>query len=262
MDRARDNVSPSILASALLHGLVLAAALIYWPQASKPLTIGNVVPVGIVTEGPPDLRPALFSPEAIPAATPEPVPEAPPAPAAPERTATPSPAPVASTPNAKPTTGKPKPATAAAPGLDLDALASALTGGGSASGSRSSSAAQGPARAEAAVRARPTAGAGTGLTATAMADLAAPLERLWNPNCKVEGGANVDLVVAATLAPSGYLVGAPEVTQGLTADPITQAAATRAVSAFRRAEPFQVPPDFRQQRISFRFNARSACARR
>jgi hypothetical protein len=261
MDRARDTHGPSLLASALLHVAVLAAALIYWPKTSKPLTIGNVVPVGIVAEGPQDLRPALFSPEPVPAATPDPSPDAPIPPAAPDRASVPSPAPLAATPSAKTAAQKPK-ASAAAPGLDLDALAHALTGGGGASGGQKSSAAMGPARAETAVQARPTIGAGAGLTASAMADLASPLERLWNPNCEVEGGANVDLVVAATLAASGYLVGAPEVTQGLTADPITQAAAARAVSAFRRAEPFHVPPDFRQQRISFRFNARTACAHR
>ena len=46
------NRSPAILASGLLHGLALAAALISWPHKDRPIDLGTAVPVNIVTQGP------------------------------------------------------------------------------------------------------------------------------------------------------------------------------------------------------------------
>ncbi|MEI9965142.1 MAG: hypothetical protein WDM92_10970 [Caulobacteraceae bacterium] len=82
MARRRTNLSPAFAASALAHAGIIAAALIAWPWLSKPLKLGEVVPVTLVTSGPPAaLAPAVKAPEPAPAEAEEPTPEAPPEPA-------------------------------------------------------------------------------------------------------------------------------------------------------------------------------------
>ena len=60
MARRDANYSPSLIVSALAHAAVIAATLVAWPWLSKPLKIGNVVPVTLVANGPPaDMAPAV-----------------------------------------------------------------------------------------------------------------------------------------------------------------------------------------------------------
>lgn len=247
MHATRDSFGPAVLASLAFHALLLTGMLMVWPQLSKPMVLGVVVPVQLVADAPaPAPQPA---PEAVPI-TDAPIESAEIAPVAPPNPPTdltviePPLAKVAPRPHRTPT--KPR-------GLDLDALADVIQSATRASPERSVASHKPD-------TATGLQGSGRGVSAAAMADLAAPLERLWNPNCEVEGGANVDLVVSAVIASSGYLVGDPKVLKGVTADPITQAAATRAISAMRRAQPFRVPSDFGQQAVTFRLNARNACA--
>ena len=107
MARERSEFSGAMVASALLHAGIFAAALIAWPWDRK-LPIGAAVPVNIVANAPStDLAPAEQGPEESPAQTEEPVPDAPTPPAAPEPT--PQPVPTPPKPAAKPTPPAPAP---------------------------------------------------------------------------------------------------------------------------------------------------------
>ena len=86
MAGARNERAPALLASALVHAALLAAALIVLPHAAKEMQLGKAVPVTIVTSGPPaELAPAVQAPEPAPAQTPEPGPARGPAPPGPTR---------------------------------------------------------------------------------------------------------------------------------------------------------------------------------
>ncbi|PXA89222.1 cell envelope biogenesis protein TolA, partial [Caulobacter sp. D5] len=46
MREERNNLSPALIGSVVLHGLVVAAVMIGWPwKTSKPIVIGESVPV-------------------------------------------------------------------------------------------------------------------------------------------------------------------------------------------------------------------------
>ncbi|MET0337748.1 MAG: energy transducer TonB [Caulobacter sp.] len=274
MVRERSNRTPFLAGSLILHAAVIGSFFVSWPWMTKKMVVASV-PVTIVAEGPTNVRPAVQGPEDLPAQTENPVPDATPEPAAPPAPV-PEPAPPTPAPKAaqKPVPQKPAPTPApqkpqpqkpnqAKPkedAFDLDALAASINKGRKPAGRPNSNAQRGPNRAETAVEARPAAGAATGMTASQLATVGAQLERLWNPNCEVEGGRDVALTVSATISSTGQLVGQPRVIKGMNSNPITQAAATRAISAFGRAAPFSVPPGFRQQEIGFNFNAKSACS--
>ena len=261
--RTETNRTPAILASGLLHGLALAAALIAWPHKDRPVDLGTAVPVNIVTQGPvANIRPAEQGVEDVEALTEDPVPEAPPEPAPP----TPAPAPTPPTPAAKPApTPKAsavptKPAAKPAPAFDLDALAATVAKRAAAGGARSN-AARGPARQETAVQARPAVGAANAMVGSALGVLAAELQRRWNPNCEVEGGSSVDIRVGFRLIQGGRIVGDVESSGATASDPVVKAASDRAVRAVRAAAPFDsLPPELFGQKIVVNFNAQKACA--
>lgn len=265
--RERAQMAPSLAASALLHGGVLVAALVSWPWLSKPIQMGASVPVTIVAEAPvTNVRPAEQAPVEQTAQTEDPVPDAPV-----ETVAPPQPEPTPAPPKAAPPP-PPKPAPQPTPkkppppqkkqqeeSFDLDALAASIKPKGG--GKPKSSAPKGANRPETSVDARPAAGAATGLAANALASIGADLERRWNPNCAVEGGADVNLTVQVVLTAQGRVVGRPQVIRGMKADAVTQAAATRAIAAIRQAEPFEsVPPEFAGEKLNLNFNARRACS--
>lgn len=285
MTRAQPDYRRSMAGSVLLHGAVLAAALISWPW-SRDIKIGTVVPVTIRTNADTtDLRAAIQAdrPEAaqteapVPDApaemvspAPEPVPQPAPAPApAPRPTPAPAPTPKpattppakaapAKTPAPKTPPAKSAPATKADKGLDLDALAASLAKSTKSSGASRSSAAKGASRAETATEARPSAGSGN--SAAALTGLADELQRLWNPNCDVEGGRDVRIKLRFTLASGGQVKGKVQVV-GAPADPVAQAAADRAVRAVYGAAPFRaLPRELYNVPINVNFNARTACS--
>jgi outer membrane biosynthesis protein TonB len=258
------NLSPAILASGLLHGLALAAALIAWPHKDRLIDLGSAVPVNIVTQGPvANIRPAEQGIEDVEAQTEDPVPEAPPTPAAP--TPAPAPTPPAPTPKAaavppKPTSAPTKPAAKPAPAFDLDALAATVAKRAAAGGARSN-AARGPARQETAVQARPAVGASNAMIGSALGVLAAELQRRWNPNCEVEGGSSVDIKVGFRLIQGGRIAGDVESSGATATDPVVKAASDRAVRAVRQAAPFEsLPQELFGQKIVVNFNAKQACA--
>ena len=292
----RNNTSPALVGSVILHGLVVAAILVGLPsKPPKPIIIGESVPVTLVTEGPTNVRPALEAPQDQVAQTEDPVPEADPQPPAPVPAPTPTPAPAppkptpTPTPTPKPPTPKPptppKPAKPAKPEPDFFAsLEKTLAKTPRAAGRVVANAAKGPTRSETATQARPGAGAMTGLQAAAIAGMKDEIQRRWNPNCEVEGGASVQVRVGFKLLPSGRII--DKVTADIltgggavgrvtstgqsssntvtgAVDSMTQAAAERAIRAVYQSAPFEgLPPDYYGQQLNLNFKARDACAAR
>lgn len=277
---------PALAASAALHALVLLSGLIAWPWLSKPLHVGDVVPVTLVTSADEsNMRAAVAAPTPAPAQTETPDVQAPAAAVAPEPAPTPEPAPKAVQPPPKPTPTpvkpapakpapsptptpakaqvKPPPAKPTPSTFDPDAVLASLAKPTRATGAQRSSAARGPSRPETAVVARVAVGAGDAVSANALSALAGELQRLWNPNCDVEGGSDVNIKVGFRLDPSGRLIGAPESSQESATDPVVRAASDRAKRAVNQGAPFDsLPPTLYGPKIVVNFNARQACANR
>ncbi|MET3666999.1 energy transducer TonB [Caulobacter sp. 1776] len=270
MSARRDNaVSPGLLGSIALHGAVAALIVFGLPwTSSKPITIGESVPVTIVTEGPTNVRPAEEAPEDQTALTPDPVPEATPQPPAP--TPAPTPTPAAAPPKPTPV---PKPAPTPTPTKPtqqkksddfFSSLEASIAKTKKATGKPTANAAPGAARQETATQARPGAGAMTGLQAAAIAGMKDEIQRRWNPNCEVEGGSDVQVKVTFKLATGGRIVG--QVTAGgaeNSPNSTVKAAADRAIRAVYQSAPFEgLPPDYYGQALNLNFKARDACAAR
>lgn len=267
----KTNFSPALIGSVGLHALVVAAILIGPWTPSKPVIIGESVPVTIVTDGPTNVRPAIEAPEDQTAQTETPTPEADPQPPAPVPAPTPTPAPAppkaapTPTPTPKPPTPKPPTPKPAKPEPDFFAsLEKTLAKTPKATGKPVANAPKGPTRPETATQARPGAGAMTGLQAAAIAGMKDEIQRRWNPNCEVEGGGAVQVRVGFKLATGGRIVG--QVTAGdseTSADPVVRAAAERAIRAVYQSAPFEgLPPDYYGQQLNLNFKARDACAAR
>lgn len=267
--RREQTISPGLLASIALHGAVAALIAFGLPwKSSKPITIGESVPVTIVTNGPTNVRPAEEALEEQTAQAPDPVPEATPQPPAPTPAPTPTPAPA---PPPKPTpTPKPSPTpTPAKPKEtkknDNDFFASleaSIAKSKKATGKPTANAPKGPARAETSVSARPAMGAATGLSAAALGRLQGEVQDRWNPNCEVEGGANVNVRVVFVIGPGGRVVGQPQSPGTSSSDPVVKAASDRAIRALFAASPFAyLPSDLYGKEIALNFNAKQACTR-
>jgi outer membrane biosynthesis protein TonB len=301
MERVRRT--PAFLASALLHGGLLALGL--WALRQAPTLRMSAEPVSVsIVASAPNVSPALAAPTPSPPQAEAPAPDlALPGPEA--ETPTPAPAPAVAAPAPKPPPPKPAPPKPAPPKpealnldrlsatmpkpakpqprLDLDALSATLPRQAKArgqgalnldaladslpAGRRAGTGAKGPARPETAATARQAAGAATGLSGSELGALTAKLNRLWNPNCGVEGAGAVVIKVAMRLAPDGMLSARPQVTAqtGDAPPAVVQAAAQRAVSAVSRGAPYdEISP---ARLASFhdgfivKFDAKSACAR-
>ena len=279
--RTRAQRSPALVASALAHAALLAAALIVLPHAAKELPLGKSVPVTIVTSGPPaEMAPAVQAPEPAPAATPEPVESAPaePAPVTPAPPAPPVQAAPSKPAQAKAAPPKPgpaaKPAAAAAPSakpdksdLDLEALMASIRATVKPS-AKAVSGVRGPTRPRADVQVQQGHGADTSMSASETAGLVSKLMKLWNPNCQVEGAASVKVKVHMRLTRSGNLIGAPDLPDlGDVSDrsDVVAAAARRAVSAVNRGQPYtELNPDHYDgwKDLNVNFDGASACAAR
>lgn len=259
----RVEVSPAALGSIGLHVAVAAAFMISW--GNRDLKVGSVVPVTIVSSAPDtDTRPAVQGPEAMEAATEEPVAEAPPEPAPPPpQPAPPTPSPKAATKPAEKAAPPSKTATKPAPpSLDLDALSASLTRPARNAPQRPSAAPKGQSRAETAPVARNTVG--TGLAAgVALQGLTDELSRRWNPNCDVVGGRDVIVKATFRLGVGGQIIGdvATQITSARTG--VAQVGAERAARAVYASAPIRgLPPEFYRDTISVNFDAREFCANR
>ena len=256
--RSDTNISPALLASVLLHGAAVVLVLIAGIYFKKPLTLGGGVPITIVSEGPPQARQAeqgdveevSAGEEILPEPLPEPVPVAPPLP---------DPTPKPPTKATKP---PPTPSAARKPDLDLDRLMAdvqgarrpprAQAGGGGGTGKRDRTLAVG-------TSSGPSAGA-KGYLLTLGTDLG----RRWNPNCLVEGGAEVNVKVSFIVSSNGRLLADPT-SSGGSAPPgsLTRAGSDAAIRAIRMTEPFpNFPPELYGEKITVNFNANQVCANR
>jgi periplasmic protein TonB len=276
---------PAYVASAALHLFVLLAGVIAWPWMA-PSKIMTVTPVTLVTRADvTDLRAAEAAPTVQEAAVETPVETAPP-----EVVTPPPPSPTKPQPSEKPTPAKPIPTKAAPalnldqlaasisktkptkaqppaakpiPSLDLDALAASV--GKSPSSAKPSSAPKGAMRPQTDLVARQAIGAGRGASVDQLAAISAKLGRLWNPNCGVEGSANIVVKIRLTLDANGRLLRAALVDeQRITGsgDSVLRAAATRALTAVARAAPYDELPseDFANWRsFVVVFDARQQC---
>lgn len=268
--RREQRVSPALLGSIALHGAVAALIAFGLPwKSSKPITIGESVPVTIVANGPTNVRPAEEAPVEQTAQTPEPEPQATPQPPAPTPAPTPTPAPATPpkpTPTPKPvptpTPAKPTPQKKTDSNDFFASLEASIAKTKKATGKPTSNAPKGPARQETSVSARPALGAATGLSAAALGRLQGEVQQRWNPNCEVEGGANVNVRVVFVIGPGGRVVGQPESPGTSSPDPVVKAASDRAIRALFAASPFAyLPSDLYGQKIALNFNAKQACSR-
>ncbi len=284
MSRARTQRAPSLVVSALAHAGVIAAALIVWPMLNKPLPLGKVVPVTLVTSEPPaEQAAAVQAPVPAPAATPQPEPTAPPQPA-PIKPAPPAPAATSAAPKpaekTKPTPSKQAPSIKPAPAasaqaankkdLDLDALMASIDNQRQNPAAKAASGQVGPNRPRAEKAASEGHGQDTHMSGDERQGLADKLSRLWNPNCQVEAAAGVNIKVHFRLSAQGFLVGQPELAGGgqvgSISDPVQAAAAARALSAVGRGQPYTdvlKPEHFADWHdMVVNFNAKEACARK
>ena len=254
MARARSEPYPALAASVLLHAAVLAAGLIAWPWLSKPIRMGDVTTVTLITSADvANLREAEQAPTPQTAATETTTPEAPaqatPPPSAPQAQATPPPS-----PQARAQTTKPQ------PDLDLDKLAASLPGARHTANAKPSSAAHGPSRAETASQATHGTGVGAQASPSDLANLQNELMRLWNPNCDVLGGSDVNIVVTFVLNSRGGLVSVSSPTDHAS-NPMISAATIRAEAAVGKAAPYtSLPRGLYGTPIHVNFNAKKACA--
>jgi periplasmic protein TonB len=271
--------------SAVLHALVLLSGLVAWPWLSKPLHMGEVVPVTLITTNQaPAPKAAVQAPEPAPAATEEPTPEASPQVAAPEVApvptppapkAAPQPVPkphkaqpqkVAPQPAPAPTPHKAAPAKPAAkptPELDMAALAAELSKQARPSGPRRSSAARGPSRPNQAVVARTSAGTSNAVSEAALASLSGELQRIWNPICNNANASDVIIKVSFSIGSTGLLVGSPKSSLEATGDDALRVASERAVRSVYQHGPFS-DPAFRVlygQNITVNFNQKKDCTK-
>jgi outer membrane biosynthesis protein TonB len=271
MARARsDNRSPALVAAALGHVLIGVAAIISWPWLMKPAQFGKVVPVTIVTNGPPaEMAPAVKAPEPAPAMAPAPTPEAPPQPA-PISSAPPTPPAKAATPKPSPP-AKPSPAKSANVNPDdfLANLARNLQPNQEHASTQATSGRPGAATLRAERTAQEGAGQDEKMSGDERQGLIDKLSKLWNPNCHVEAAAGINIKVRFRLTSQGWLVGRPVLADGRKvediSDPLEQASAVRALSAVSAGQPYtdvlnpQHYADWRDMVVNF--NAKQACGK-
>jgi protein TonB len=267
--RARTNRSPALLVSALVHAGVVAATIIAWPWLSKPMRLGPVVPVTIITKAPPsDLAPAAEAPQTQEAMAPAPQPQAEPQPAPPlpeppkpEASAPPK----AATPPPKPSQAKPSPAK---PEPDFFAsLEKSLRRDRKPASSPPTNGQPGEARPP--TRPDPSKDPGTGaqLSPSDLAGLQDKIGKLWNPNCQVEGASSFVIKVHVRLTPQGYLAAPAELPEKdaimSSGNPVLIASAQRVLSAVGRGQPYRDvlrPEQYAQWRdMILKFNPRETC---
>lgn len=290
----RVNRSSALVVSVLLHAAVIGASLVAWPW-SKEIKPVEVTPVTLLTaqdiarlsaaeqsDVPETARDPEPTPDAPPepaaeTLAPEPKPAAAPVPAAPKPVPTPAPVPKpapapAPTPKPQPKPAPAKPAPAAKPQkpMDLDALAASLAARTpprpAAAPARTSSSDEGLRRLERDLQPRPADGAARAATANGKAAIAAKLQRLWNPNCGVDGGGDLQVRVQISLTQRGDLARQAQLADyrsiDAISDPVLKAAASRALSAVARGAPYEGLPveDYDNwKQFVVRFDGKLAC---
>ena len=284
--RRRSGPGPGAMAgSALLHGAVIASAYVAFLFAAPPRSV-EVTPINLVARGPAANAPAAeeapheqhaSAEEIADKPSPPPAPKAEPTPEPPK----PTPAPVPTPKPPKPAPPKPRtaelsldklaqsaPHPAKSQNLNLDQIAKSsprtldLASLASTGAEKARAARRGPAQSETAEIARKAVGNATTLSADERAYLAAKLIKLWNPNCGVEDAANVVVRVNIRLSPEGRVLAVRDLTGHENA--IVQAAAVRALTAVKEAEPYDGLPHetyANWREVNCNFIAKDACRR-
>ncbi len=272
--RERTGITPALAVSVALHAAALAAV-VFGGLFKEPAKLGGGVPVTLVASGPPEFIQAELSDQVQEAQTeaPDPVaepePAAPPAPAPPAPAPTPAPEPrkpapaVAPQPTPTPAPAAKKPARPAARAeLDLDKLLSDVQPASkAATPAKKGGGKKGPSKKALTVQ----IGSGKRVSAATqgyLLNLGNDLSRRWNPNCLVEGGADIRAEVTFRVSFGGKLLGRPQSSEAGTTDPMVRVASERAIRAVYAAEPFNdFPPELYGEELIYPFDAPAACAR-
>jgi periplasmic protein TonB len=257
--RERTGIAPALAVSVALHAAALAAVVFFGGLFQKPFQLGGGVPVTLVTSGPPEFIQAELSDQVQEAQT-----EAPDPAAEPEPAPLPTPA-AAAVP--KPDAKKPTPVTPGRTGpraeLDLDKLLSDVeTTSKASTPPKKGGGKKGPKKDALTVQ----IGSGKRVSAATkgyLLNLGNDLSRRWNPNCLVEGGADVRAEVTFRVSFGGKLLGRPKSSEAGTKDPMVRVASERAIRAVYAAEPFNdFPPELYGEELIYPFDAPAACANR
>ena len=264
--RREESLTPAFLAALALH-LGLLAWITFFPRPTSIMPMGTAVPINIVSSAPvTDSRKAEAAPTVQEARTEAPVVDAkaPEPRAAAAQPSPPRPAPVPTVartaPALKPSPPKPAAPSKAQPApqsLNLDALQASIARSAHAAPAHPAFAKRGMAQIETDLQAR--VDAGHGVSQSDQQGLQQLLERLWNPNCAVEGGDSVIVPVRFQIGPDGHV--ANRVSAGgreTSSDPVLAAAARRAIDAVHQGAPYAAA--YRGQIFTVNFNAKSACA--
>lgn len=265
MTRARTHYAGPLMISLLLHVTVLTAGMIAWPWLGKTRIV-QVTPVTLLTakqleklsaatqsETPqqaatpdPEPTPKVETPAPEPAPTP-PVPAPAPKVAPPPKTPpAPAPQPKVADKGPLPKAPPPRAASRPDPGFNLDALAASLQKDMPArpGGAIRPAAPKGPSQEELDIARREAEGKARAATNDFNSQMVEQLRRAWHVNCGVES--SVRIRVRVQLGKDGSLIEAKLVdypSDTAIADPVTRAAATRALSAVSASAPFRnVPP--------------------
>lgn len=180
----------------------------------------------------------------------------------------PSPAPAPKPAPAKPAPPKPAAPAKPAPRMTLDDIAESLAKSApKAGGATRSGGAQGSlSQLEKDLQARRSTGEAKAATASALGLVQAKLMRLWNPNCGVAGADALQIRVRIFLDRGGGLARPAQLADysnvDAISDPVTKAAASRALSAVGRGAPFEGLPveDYDSwKQFIVRFDGKEAC---
>lgn len=142
--------------------------------------------------------------------------------------------------------------------LDLDSIAAAAPR----PGPRRSSAQQGETRERAGPTGRTGSAGRSEETALALGAISDRVQRAWNLDCATPGFSTVRVRVTVNLNRDGSLAGEPRSDVSTDEGGVLGVAAQRALTAVRRAAPFDTLPDDRYSEwrsVVLNFNAREAC---
>lgn len=263
---------PAFLVSLLLHAGLLALAYISWqtapkivPTSSVPVELVSSVPQHEMAEAPVDAlavktpspeptleEPVTPPPEPVPAPKlPVPAPQKAVTPAKPDKK--PEPAKKAVVPPDKNGAKKPVVEKKTSAADDLLARAAAAP---SKAPTRKQAVSNTHSTSGSSIRGSAPADAGT---QTALDALTRRLARLWNPNCDVPGGNQVNVKILFTLSANGRVINGPDWTNPRTEN-VWVAGANRAKAAVMQGQPYADLPDgLYNVPLQIAFDATRAC---
>jgi hypothetical protein len=253
----RGNLTPALVAAALMHAGLFAAFLIYAPKGDREMIVSSV-PVTIVSDAPATApTPELDVPEAAPeqlTVEEAPAPPPPPPPTPPTPAPTPKP-----TPKHTPTPVKPPPTKARPqPQVNDNWLDSVASGPARPRRPATRPPVDAPVKKENRAGGAPNPGPLSLTGRASLALISRQIARNWTLNCGAGDIDEIKPVFRFRLNSEGRLVGRPEYVRG-DPDP-NHANANRAMAAMRQTEPFMdVTDDLVGPTLQLTFDAAKAC---